>query len=1187
MNTKQITTIIITVLFIGIIWFYGPYIKIGELQPFISPIKRSLFSITLILTSVYIILNQHINIKSSGKNTGKYNKEVKKIMHLLKNKNYKTNILIKEKTATYHNINTTRPSLLTINIQDKFDFNLWVNHSTKLFTLLINCSTQTKQSIEDINDFIQSVIINISEESINSIALIYDINKLTSNKPPFDPLANTKHVLPKHISPHLIFSNIEKTKGFREFYKQLTPTQQASYLRNISIYKPLEDICIQQQIRSIISNSKRKITGILTNKEISTFTSTQLKSYISQLNKQHQKICEIIHAIELPIHAISFPTQNSNENIELAHTPSKTINTSLLNSIANKNKKYRKQLMLTSGGMLLIASCTTLIYLRLHPLQKNVRQNLSQSQLEINIESNSTAKQAETWSKINHKIHMLIKKHKEKPIVVYQLTLIHLMLSNTVSPEIKWVLNTLLKHETHNIHFSNKEIETITISIQHKIQNQPNKNIIQATQNILNNITSEERSQIIAQTENIADNSELSAQEMQNKLAAIHLQLIEICTQQNNINYIFNDESSKDSWENCQQNLSNYLINDYMSTALNKLDKSLSNEDLANIINSTQQLQELVHKYDIQEKHLQKLTEINNITTLYKNISTYIKNQVAENKSTLSTYTHLRLYFMISGYLTNDKTWLIEQLSNQYQTILTKASNKLEPATLTQLLNIKNRQLPLDKQILEMGQKILKSLPIQERISIIEQVSNTKTGDSTNTSFQSLEQQDVLNQINQQHVNACNEYLELNQLLTIENNFQADTCKKNMVENSMNTYLQQQISFIEGTMLPSQNLTNLTQAAKLLHYLDTHPDTFGQSAKDKLPGLIEFANTHAKQHTNKLLEIKEFVDNYDKSTLKSTIHKLSALLSSIIKNNSEDKASFDYMVTHINNGNKQDILHQISQQTNHQNTTNEQWLDNISQQIWKLISTQSKDYLEKNWAETYKFYKAQIVNRYPLQKQSNIDIDPKAFDEFFHPNGRLNQFIATFLQPLVQYQNNNWVWKRVDAHFIELKPEILTLIMHSSIIKEIFYHNNKPIELSLELDNLPEGISSININNGEEKINFNPQSIGPYQLHWQHQNNTAFIVSYNTPQQANIPVFQDSSAWGILKFLEQGQLHKDTNNPKRYIQQIMLDQKIVNINIMAFQPISILLTQLIHSFSCPESLFANKTTLTTNQQPLT
>ena len=210
-----------------------------------------------------------------------------------------------------------------------------------------------------------------------------------------------------------------------------------------------------------------------------------------------------------------------------------------------------------------------------------------------------------------------------------------------------------------------------------------------------------------------------------------------------------------------------------------------------------------------------------------------------------------------------------------------------------------------------------------------------------------------------------------------------------------------------------------------------------------------------------------------------------------------------------------------------------QWITSLSNNSWRSITKRAKSYINSKWTEqVLPLYQKTIYQRYPIFKDSQIDLSLTDLNQFFGPQGEIGHFFTEYLQPITDMDGHYWTWKSIGSHQMPLDQSTIELFIRASMIQQIFYTTNSKaasFQYGFTLQSLSDNAQAVNITNNNKTTQFihnQPQSAT---YSWPDTHTSPISVSFTLANNTQSRAIKASGTWAFLRLLDQGLIRPTTD----------------------------------------------------------
>jgi type VI secretion system protein ImpL len=577
---------------------------------------------------------------------------------------------------------------------------------------------------------------------------------------------------------------------------------------------------------------------------------------------------------------------------------------------------------------------------------------------------------------------------------------------------------------------------------------------------------------------------------------------------------------------------------------------------------------------------------------LQQSLEIQLQNAQANNANQL--YTTLKAYLMLGEKKHMNKKFFITWFDTYWQQLGTDSAKQQNlHHHLTALLEHTFKETALNQELIASKRIVLNNMP-QSRLvfTILQnqyQKSPIKIWPNNQSKFNNLptEIPGIYNIVNFKNVyykeimNTCKEIshgdwvlglkpqqgfseIALNQLSTevqaiYLNEYAAvwaDALTKIKIEEFQS--LEQIVTMLEMLNDPQSPLINLVNVIKN----NTQP----------ISDSIEFT----QQISSRFLALNSLADEVMKNTHQNSLMSAKQYLSKVVQAPDLDKASYEAAKNRMENQNiGGDAISLLLQQAHMLPEPLQTWHTTIAAESWRLLLKNTQNYLNRIWVATvYPQYQAILDKRYPLFKESTVDIALNDFANFFGNGGTMDLFFKNYLQPFIDNSRLYWEWKNIDGQRINISQNTLEMFIRAALIQRMFFPEDSKvpaINFSLVPVDLEPNVHSFTLELDGQSIIFQKDNEQIISLYWPGpgpgQSTIAFV-----DDQGKKTILTETGPWAWFKILDKSHL-ESTANPKHFKLTFYLNNNIVHYELYTNGIVNPFIPGILNAFRCPENLF--------------
>lgn len=130
----------------------------------------------------------------------------------------------------------------------------------------------------------------------------------------------------------------------------------------------------------------------------------------------------------------------------------------------------------------------------------------------------------------------------------------------------------------------------------------------------------------------------------------------------------------------------------------------------------------------------------------------------------------------------------------------------------------------------------------------------------------------------------------------------------------------------------------------------------------------------------------------------------------------------------------------------------DQMVQKLADESWYVIKQEAAQHLEYRWRrEVYREYSEKLANRYPFNAASTKDASLKDFENFFAPDGVLEEFYQQELKPFVE--QGVTVGDQADSYSM-IRRDVLNNIRSARKIRQAFFNRKGILDVEFTLETM-------------------------------------------------------------------------------------------------------------------------------------
>lgn len=267
----------------------------------------------------------------------------------------------------------------------------------------------------------------------------------------------------------------------------------------------------------------------------------------------------------------------------------------------------------------------------------------------------------------------------------------------------------------------------------------------------------------------------------------------------------------------------------------------------------------------------------------------------------------------------------------------------------------------------------------------------------------------------------------------------------------------------------------------------------------------------------------------------AALTELQFYLEGITSSGSTPQGAFDAAASRMKNG-RSDPIGRLKVEARHLPEPVKQWVEALTDRAWSHTLGAARSHIAAEYDATVRpFYGRSLAGRYPLDKQSQVDVTLADFSEFFKPDGIEHQFFDNYLAPFVDTRRTPWRMVSVDGQGLALRKQSLARFEQADQIRKVFFFDSEQPQVNFKLraTYLDANINRFELSLLGERLEYRHGPARRSEVTW----------PADTSQDSIRYVFEDhygvqysdqmGGAWGLFRFLDRFPLKK-TGYSDRY-----------------------------------------------------
>lgn len=386
-------------------------------------------------------------------------------------------------------------------------------------------------------------------------------------------------------------------------------------------------------------------------------------------------------------------------------------------------------------------------------------------------------------------------------------------------------------------------------------------------------------------------------------------------------------------------------------------------------------------------------------------------------------------------------------------------------------------------------------------------------------------------------------------------------------EIKLATNFQQAVVILDTLSKKSSPLSLLLQEV-------TKQITFDIPALSQKRSLVEQQNfySHVKNHlmiddaTSRVLTARPQLVN---DTIQHESLRLKKILESISKSSDVKKAAFEMTKLEYQNqktfGKLAKIAFEMPQPLS-------RWLISLISNDWLILLQTTRTYTNQMWQSmVLPEYRSKLGERYPLVRQSTIDVQLADFAHFFGKSGTLDSFFNQYLSHFIDTNKAYWQWRELYGQSLSNNKSLPLQIERATLIRKMFF--SKTDELAVEFYLIPmtmtPTLKGIELTIDGQQVNTQTQNLTSTPLIWPGvKNNDGSNLTF-LKQTGEQVLLAEKGPWSLFRLLDNAYI-QPIKDSKHYLVTFDLNGNAAKYQLMTEQAINPFIPNFISQFSCLE-----------------
>lgn len=235
------------------------------------------------------------------------------------------------------------------------------------------------------------------------------------------------------------------------------------------------------------------------------------------------------------------------------------------------------------------------------------------------------------------------------------------------------------------------------------------------------------------------------------------------------------------------------------------------------------------------------------------------------------------------------------------------------------------------------------------------------------------------------------------------------------------------------------------------------------------------------------------------------------------------RAAYDMAATRVKTGGG-DALSDLSARAIRTPNPVQQILLDVSQMSWSLVMDEARRYVDDAYLqEVLPVCQTTVFRRYPMYRESAVDISLNDFSAVFGRDGTFQTFFDTYLVPFVNEGRRGWTNVGLDGISLNLSPVALEQLQRAHGIQRYFFASSGGAPV-LAFDLRPEFLDpqakGANLRIGDKRLDYRHEPPRSIPFVWPPDSGEELVSLAMTDLADNRTTVTEQGPWAFLRFLD-------------------------------------------------------------------
>lgn len=196
-----------------------------------------------------------------------------------------------------------------------------------------------------------------------------------------------------------------------------------------------------------------------------------------------------------------------------------------------------------------------------------------------------------------------------------------------------------------------------------------------------------------------------------------------------------------------------------------------------------------------------------------------------------------------------------------------------------------------------------------------------------------------------------------------------------------------------------------------------------------------------------------------------------------------------------------------------------QWFEPLTGASRHLTATGARNFVNDAWrSDVLSFYERAIANRYPIDAQASREISIEDFTMFFGPDGILDDFFRTHIEPFVDRRQSTWRWRRS----IGISHRALRTFQSAARIRETYFigPGQPQVEFALRPHSLDSAVVQALLEIGAAQVSYQHGPVRTTPMQWQFEGADRSRLVLSLANRSTPLSTIEEGQWSLFRLIE-------------------------------------------------------------------